>query len=118
MNEDLDPETLRARLLARRDALEADRAQRADAASTVELDQTRTGRLTRMDALQGQAMARAGQERAETELRRIAAALRRLEAGDYGHCVACDEPIARGRLEADPATPLCIDCAEQAGRRS
>lgn len=116
MRDDIDIEALRARLLARREQLTEDRAQREAAASTVELDQTRTGRLTRMDALQGQAMARAGQARAEAELQRIAAALRRLDGEDYGYCLRCDEPVAAGRLEADPSATLCIHCAELADR--
>ncbi|MEN8761545.1 MAG: TraR/DksA C4-type zinc finger protein [Thiogranum sp.] len=92
----------------------------ADAASgTVELDQTSVGRLSRMDALQGQAMSRERDRRRQIELQKIAAALRRIEAGDYGDCVRCGEEIAIRRLELDPATPLCIDCAsksDEAGR--
>jgi len=92
----------------------------ADAASgTVELDQTCVGRLSRMDALQGQAMSRERDRRRQIELQKIAAALRRIEAGDYGDCVRCGEEIAIRRLELDPATPLCIDCAsksDEAGR--
>lgn len=83
----------------------------SEAASTVELDQTSVGRLSRMDALQGQAMSLERGRRREIELRKIAAALRRIETGDYGYCVSCDEPIAVQRLEFDPATPLCITCA-------
>jgi len=89
------------------------------AAGTVELDQSSVGRLSRMDALQGQAMSRERDRRRQIELQKIAAALRRIEAGDYGDCVRCGEEIAIGRLELDPATPLCIDCAsksDEAGR--
>ena len=82
-----------------------------DAAATVELDQSRVGRLSRMDALQGQAMAQATAERKQIEIRRIEAALKRVDDGDYGYCLACDEPIAEARLMADPSTPLCLDCA-------
>jgi DnaK suppressor protein len=117
MNNDIDSDTYRQRLLERREQLLAYREQREQDAGTVELDQTRTGRLSRMDALQGQAMAQASQARAEEELRRIAAALRRIDSGDFGFCAACDEPISPGRLDADPSTPLCIDCAEQADAR-
>lgn len=90
-----------------------------EAAKTVELDQSSVGRLSRMDALQGQAMSRERDRRRQIELQKIAAALRRIEAGDYGDCVRCGEEIAIGRLELDPATPLCIDCAsksDEAGR--
>lgn len=83
----------------------------AEAARIVELDQTSVGRLSRMDALQGQAMSKEQGRRRELELQKIAAALRRLEAGDYGNCLACDEPIAMKRLLLDPAATLCISCA-------
>ena len=84
-----------------------------EASATVELDQTRVGRLSRMDALQGQAMSKATQERRQIELKRIAAALRRIESEDYGHCMECDEDIAPARLEVDPAATLCISCASK-----
>ena len=83
------------------------------AAGTVELDQTRVGRLSRMDALQAQAMSIATNARREVELRRIAAALQRLEDDDFGCCVDCGEDIVPARLEIDPAATLCIDCAEK-----
>ena len=84
----------------------------SQAAGTVELDQSRVGRLSRMDALQQQAMAQATVQRRSAELRRIAAALRRIEDNDFGYCLNCDEEIAPGRLAFDPSITLCIDCAE------
>lgn len=81
------------------------------AGKTVELDQARVGRLSRMDALQGQAMSQAMNRRRKIELQKIAAALQRIEAGEYGYCLTCEEPIARARLEHDPAATLCIGCA-------
>ncbi len=89
---------------------------RVSSAETVELDQTRTGRLSRMDALQGQAMAKAAAARASERELRVRAALRRLDEGSYGDCLRCDEPIAPGRLNADPAVAICIDCAAKAER--
>ncbi|MGY0522906.1 TraR/DksA family transcriptional regulator, partial [Pseudomonas aeruginosa] len=41
-------------------------------------------------------------------------ALKRWHEGDYGWCNQCGELIASGRLEFDPATPLCITCASRA----
>nr|WP_304502923.1 TraR/DksA C4-type zinc finger protein [Caldovatus aquaticus] len=46
---------------------------------------------------------------------RIAAALARIESGEYGWCARCGEPIAPGRLAPDPALPTCVACAGQAG---
>ena len=83
------------------------------AAKTVELDQTRVGRLSRMDAMQAQAISIATNSRRKTELGRIAAALQRIKDGEYGYCLSCDEEIAPQRLGIDPAATLCIDCAEK-----
>ena len=83
------------------------------AAQTVELDQARVGRLSRMDAMQAQAISIATNSRRETELKRIAAALQRIADSEYGYCLSCGELIAPGRLEIDPAATLCIECAEK-----
>ncbi|MCB1383087.1 MAG: TraR/DksA family transcriptional regulator [Notoacmeibacter sp.] len=45
------------------------------------------------------------------ELKRIDAALDRIEAGTYGTCVKCGEEISEERLELLPATPFCRNCA-------
>jgi len=84
-----------------------------DPAAVVQLDQTRVGRLSRMDALQAQAMAKASGERRAVQLREIDAALRRIEEGSYGDCERCDEAINPRRLDADPTARLCIDCASK-----
>ena len=81
------------------------------AEQTVELDQTRVGRLSRMDAMQAQAMSKETGRRRRQKLIQIEAALRRLEDDDYGFCQECGEEIAAARLEVDPAVLLCIDCA-------
>ncbi len=97
--------THRAELLEQCVATEHDR-------DPVELDQTSVGRLSRMDALQSQAMALETERRRETEIQRIDAALKRIEDDDYGYCLTCGEEIAVKRLDFDPATPVCIDCAK------
>ena len=111
MPEDNDLEALARHLRGRLAELESVAESRREAGGTVELDQTRSGRLSRMDALQAQAMAQAGQRRAGEEIKRIRAALGRMERGEYGECSACGEPIAPARLAADPAAPLCLRCA-------
>ena len=82
------------------------------AAQTVELDQSKVGRLSRMDAIQQQAMDNAIEARRQNNLQRIEAALRRLDEGHYGYCLKCGDEIAAERLSIDPATPLCASCAE------
>lgn len=81
--------------------------------ATVELDQSKVGRLSRMDALQGQAMTQETKLRHELSLRNITAALVRIETGDYGYCKSCDENIAEARLHADPSALNCIECANK-----
>jgi len=48
---------------------------------------------------------------ARDSLAEIDAAIARLEAGSYGSCVRCGEPIAPERLAVRPAAPTCIKCA-------
>ena len=78
----------------------------------VELDQSQQGRLSRIDAIQVQEMAIEQERRREVESRRITAALKRIEDGDFGICNGCGEEIQLKRLEFDPSNPLCLDCAQ------
>jgi len=82
-----------------------------DARKTVVLDQQSVGRLSRMDAMQQQAMARATQTRRDHQALRIKAALKRMDQGEYGYCTECGEEIALKRLQLDPTVPTCISCA-------
>jgi DnaK suppressor protein len=50
---------------------------------------------------------------ARHHLAEIDAAEARLEAGTYGTCEDCGEPIAEGRLEARPVARTCIRCASR-----
>lgn len=77
---------------------------------TVELDQTRIGRLTRMDAMQSQQMALEAQRRRKIQIRKIDAAWQRLESGDFGICSYCESGIEIERLEFDPTTVFCSVC--------
>lgn len=49
------------------------------------------------------------EENAEHLLTEIEGALRRIDDGTYGTCVACGRPIGEERLEAVPYATLCID---------
>ena len=77
----------------------------------VELDQTRVGRLSRMDAMQAQAMSLETGRRRRMHILAINTALARIENGEYGDCYDCGEMINPRRLEADPTARLCISCA-------
>lgn len=105
---------MRDRLLRLREELQAATESAQGSAAVVELDQSKVGRLSRMDAMQAQAMAQASEDRRKATLQRIEAALKRLDDGEYGLCQACDEPINPKRLEFDPTVLLCIDCASKA----
>ncbi len=111
-----DIDHFRAKLLAARADLLGLAEERNAATATVVLDQTSVGRLSRMDAMQQQAMAQGARQRADQSLRRIEAALRRCDDGSYGECQDCGELIDPRRLEFDPAATLCIACAEARDR--
>jgi DnaK suppressor protein len=78
---------------------------------TVELDQQSVGRLSRMDALQSQAMAQAQQRRRDSQKNALSAALRRIDESEFGYCEDCGDVIAEARLKANPAMMRCISCA-------
>ncbi len=46
-------------------------------------------------------------------LQEIEDALAKFDAGTYGTCESCGQPITEARLEAMPAARLCISCASQ-----
>ena len=106
-------EARRQQLLDLRAELESVAATGDESAKVVELDQSKVGRLSRMDAMQAQAMAQASSQRRGQMLQKIAAALRRLDDGEYGDCVDCEEPINTKRLDFDPTATLCIACASR-----
>lgn len=47
---------------------------------------------------------------ARAELAAVDAALARLDAGTYGRCTKCGEPISAARLAARPASAECMGC--------
>jgi len=98
-------------LLRKREELQSIAASTSRAAEPVALDQTRVGRLSRMDALQGQAMAQESVRRQRIELQRVSLALARLRESDYGFCLSCGESISLQRLRVDPCATQCVDCA-------
>lgn len=56
-----------------------------------------------------ESMGLSGQE----EIRAIAAALGRMDAGEYGYCVSCGDKITEERLDVLPYTPFCQSCAAE-----
>ena len=99
------------RLEQMREALRSGSEAALEAAKPVQLDQSSVGRLSRMDAMQGQAMAIETQRRRQILERRIERALKMIADDDFGVCESCDEDIDPRRLEVDPTNTLCIRCA-------
>lgn len=108
---DLDLKKIKLALERERKDLLAASAAAADERRPVEVDQQSVGRLSRMDALQIQEMAKAVEARRQGRLQRIEAALSRLAEGEYGYCDGCGEAIPAKRLAIDPTTTRCVDCA-------
>jgi len=104
---------LQKQLLTLQKSLNEDSKTGEAATQTVELDQSSVGRLSRMDAMQGQAMAQENERRRSLKLEQIKSALERIKNDDYGYCVSCDEEIMIKRLEFDPTSTLCIECANR-----
>ena len=99
---------IRNLLTAKRDELTDLLAQTLADGAPVELDQTQQGRLSRLDAMQQQAMAEETRRRRHREVQSIELALRRVDEGEYGFCITCGEAIEPERLSLNPATPFCI----------
>jgi len=87
-------------------------ADSREASGTVALDQSKVGRLSRMDAMQAQQMAQETVRRRELQLQKIDNALRRMEAHDYGYCFKCGDQIGTARLNFDPACTRCVGCMD------
>ena len=83
------------------------------AQKTVELDQQSVGRLSRMDALQSQAMAQAQQRRRNVLTGSLQAALQRLKQEEFGYCMECGDEIEDARLLANPAVLKCVACLKR-----
>ena len=104
-------EDARRLLLDRLIELREEDARAAESTAPVTLEQDSVGRLSRIDAMQMQAMALAGQRRRVAEKVQIKAALKRIDNDDYGYCITCGEDIPEARLRYNPAVLKCVECA-------
>lgn len=109
-----DRAALRALIETRLAEAEAEAGAARAGREDVTLDQQSVGRLSRMDALQRQAMARATADRREARIRRLRAALVRVDDADFGICDGCGDDIPLDRLRVDPALTRCADCTRGA----
>jgi RNA polymerase-binding transcription factor DksA len=82
-----------------------------------ELMQKRQRLLTTIGGIDGEDAPLATLREIEgSELRRIDAALARIDAGTWGECTECGEPIEVRRLDALPEAEACLACGAQEGR--
>ena len=108
----MEPDRLinfRDRLVQMGEELDVADADTAEHRAPVALDQTSVGRLSRMDAMQQQAMAAAQSRRRSAMRQRIDAALKRIKEDEFGWCQNCGEAIAPRRLELDPTVSALRD---------
>ena len=81
-----------------------------DQAQPVDLDEP-IGRLSRMDAIQMQQMAKAGLSREQRQLVLVRHALQVVDRPEFGDCEACGRAIGVDRLRFQPEILLCVRCA-------
>ncbi len=105
-------DNFRATLVSLREEIEQLSTDSRDAIGTVTLDQSKVGRLSRMDAMQAQQMAQETARRRQLQLQKIQSALHRMDTDDYGCCFKCGDDIAIARLNVDPASTRCMGCME------
>lgn len=98
-------------LKSARDALIAEDRMAEQDRAPVALDQESVGRLSRIDAMQMQAMALAQARRRRNERMAVDAALARIDEGEFGFCLRCGDAIAEPRLLHNPSVATCIECA-------
>lgn len=104
-------EAFRERLSAAKAAIQALLTQTEADSRPVDLDLP-TGRLTRIDAIQMQGMAQMNRHQLDIRRQQVDVALAALDAGDYGLCRSCKNPIGLERLEVLPESPFCLACQE------
>lgn len=108
----IDVEEFRALLVLRQSELRQLSEMSAGARDAVELDQAAVGRVSRIDAIQQQAMALNNERNRAQENERIKSALARIDAGAFGDCLVCGEEIPQKRLRFDPSLATCVTCAK------
>ena len=101
----------RDRLVQERVELQKRDDETVEDRAPVTLDQQSVGRLSRMDAMQQQAMAAAQARRRAGRAKAIEEALRRIDDDEFGWCQSCGDAIVEARLHLDPTAAMCVACA-------
>lgn len=92
-------------------ALRADFQQRLDTIHVHARDPLEPDSSEQAAQLGNVAVVSALEAEAASEIAAIDAALSRIEAGTYGRCIGCGEPIAPARLAVRPASAECMACS-------
>ena len=109
---DINLRALTQKLITQRQEILDNAKRNEEARRPVKLDQTSVGRLSRMDAIQLQAISLETERRRQFELQHINNALERIKKDEFGECLICGEYIKAKRLEFNPSVSVCVDCAE------
>ncbi len=104
-------ETLEREIVEEAERLVSRMEASSDSVRPVEVDPSTVGRLSRMDELQNQAMAKNLRDREHRRLEDLQRALERIQAGTYGICRSCGGEIPYPRLEAFPEATTCVHCS-------
>jgi DnaK suppressor protein len=81
-------------------------------AEPVVLDQQSIGRVSRIDAITQQQMAKAGERQAIEKIKQLQSAQLKIQDDDYGWCDGCGEVIGFPRLSIQPEVIKCLHCQQ------
>ena len=70
------------------------------------------GRISRMDAINNQAVTKASLRQAENKLMKLNIVLSKIGDKDFGLCLSCRKPIPLGRILIRPESMHCVSCAK------
>ena len=69
------------------------------------------GRISRMDAINNKSINEAALVQSNKKLRKLEAALNKVEEEYFGLCGRCGNEIPLGRLMLMPESPFCVNCS-------
>lgn len=89
----------------------------AESSKPVSLEES-IGRISRMDALLVQRIAKTSHENLSLQLKQVNASIEDYQNGQYGLCRMCQNPIGYPRLSAKPESPFCFNCQKNIEAKS
>jgi DnaK suppressor protein len=102
-----DVDKFRSLLIAKREEIVGESLRREDLRIVQSNEQIETVQLAGQREFAARAV-----ERETRSLMQIGAALKRIQAGEFGICLECEEPISPKRLAAVPWAAYCLHCQE------